>query len=133
MKYIFLLALLGCGDGFDLSVSSSGAASIPSDGPMMEDCLQLSTTMVDFESLQIDELPQSVEVSINDECDLLPEIEWALDDPDGVFDIEWTSDETIEFTLDTTRIGSWEAQYIGTLSQSNILRIQVFGNTVQPE
>ena len=130
MKYIFLLAMLGCSDVGGLMSDGVGGSSTPSDGLALQDCLSLSAPSVDFGTLNLDALPASLDLSIEDNCSFLAQVQWGLDDPDEVFEVSWTAAETFTVTLTTSELGSWEAQYIGELNNST-LSIQIFGETVE--
>lgn len=130
MKYIFLLTLLGCSD---LGVE---VVPFPGEEPGEKGCISVSPSIIDFGVVRIDELPVAQTITIVDECGILEDFRWELDDPEGAFELDWDdsySDPVIRLT--TTNVDQWEAQFIGDGSDIGFgsVQVQIFAETTHED
>ena len=87
--------------------------------------------MIQFGELRVGDTPPVQEVVFSDLCLWgSTEIQWGLDDPDQVFSYTVKDGYTVQFTIDTTKAGSWEAQFSAKHDQNERpVYVQLFATT----
>lgn len=105
--WMWMWMLWGCSD---ISPREGTVEEIPL--AEVKGCLKLSDTAIDFGEAFVGESVEAQTITVFDDCGVLEMMEGALDDPDGVFQVEWLDENVVSFTLSSDVPGEWEAQWL---------------------
>lgn len=134
--FVWLLLMFGCSE---LPLKSS--PGVPTDPSLMsvQNCIEFSDESLAFGDKIVGESAEPQTLTLVDACGILEMLDGTLDDPDNAFEMQWTFEDTVEFTLVKDIPGAWEAQWIlQAIDESNpevtgSVTVQLYGEVVAQE
>ena len=134
--FVWILLMFGCSE---LPLKSSPGN--PSDPSLMSvpNCIEFSDESFTFGDKIVGESAEPQTLTLVDTCGVLEMLDGTLDDPDNAFEMQWTFEDTVEFTLVKDIPGAWEAQWIlqaidkSKPELSGSVTVQLYGEVVAQE